>query len=145
MEEFTIPFVGEDRIDWQYSIASLQRLRTRLAFGSDWPVSSPNPLEEIHVAVNRCLSTNLGRPDTDETTRPFRPEERISVTEALAAFTTGVAYVNGDEHLLGVLDVGRQADVAVLSQDIMSIPTAEIGYTTVDVTVAAGMVVHGDE
>jgi len=145
MEVFTIPYVGEDRIDWQYSIASLQRLRTRIAFGSDWPVSSPNPLDEIHVAVNRCLSTNLGHPDTDETTRPFRPEERISVAEALAAFTTGVAYVNGDENLLGVLDVGRQADVAVLSQDILSIPTTEIGYTTVDVTVAGGAVVHGDE
>lgn len=145
MEVFTIPYVGEDRIDWQYSIASLQRLRTRIAFGSDWPVSSPDPLEEIHVAVNRCLSTNLGRPETDETTKPFRPDERISVAEAVAAFTTGVAYVNGDENLLGVLDVGRQADVAVLSQDILAIPTTEIGYTTVDVTVAAGEVVHGDE
>jgi predicted amidohydrolase YtcJ len=145
MEEFTIPYVGEDRVDWQYSIASLRNLRTRIAFGSDWPVSSPNPLEEIHVAVNRCLSTNLGRPGTDETTKPFRPDERITVAEALAAFTSGVAYVNGDEDLLGVLDVGRQGDVAVLSQDITSMPTSEVGYTTVDVTVAAGAVVHGNE
>jgi len=145
MEDFTIPYVGEDRIDWQYSIASLQQLRTRIAFGSDWPVSSPNPLEEIHVAVNRCLSTNLGRAETDETTKPFRPEERISVAEALAAFTTGVAYVNGDENLLGVLEPGRQADVVILDQDIFAIPTTEIGYTNVDVTVAAGTVVHGDE
>ncbi len=145
MEEFTIPYVGEDRVDWQYSIASLQRLRTRIAFGSDWPVSSPNPLEEIHVAVNRCLSTNLGRPHTDETTKPFRPDERVSVADALAAFTTGVAYVNGDEDVLGVLEVGRQADIAVLNQDIFAIPTSEIGYTNVDVTIAAGNVVHGDE
>jgi predicted amidohydrolase YtcJ len=56
-----------------------------------------------------------------------------------------VAYVNGDENMLGVLDIGRQADVAILNQDIFAIPTTEIGYTNVDVTVAAGTVVHGDE
>ena len=145
MELFTNPFVGEDRIGWQYSIASLQRLGTRMAFGSDWPVSSPDPLQEMHVAVNRCLSTNLGRSHTDETTKPFRPEEKISVADAVAAFTSGVAYVNGDENLLGVLEVGRQADVAVLDQDLFAIPGAEIGATSVDLTVSAGDVVHGDE
>ena len=67
------------------------------------------------------------------------------IVEALAAFTSGVAYVNGDDDLLGVLDVGRQGDVAVLSQDITAMPTSEVGYTTVDVTVAAGEVVHGNE
>jgi predicted amidohydrolase YtcJ len=53
--------------------------------------------------------------------------------------------VNGDDDILGVLKVGHQADVAVLSHDIFSIPTAEIGYTTVDLTVARGAIVHGDE
>ena len=145
MEELTIPFVGEDRARWQYSIRSLMDTKARVAFGSDWPVSSPDPLQEIHVAVNRMLSPNLGRAGTDETTRPFRPDQAISVDRAWAAFTMGVAYVNGDEDLLGVLEVGRQADIAVLNQDIFTTSPSEIGYTTVDLTVAGGVVVHGDE
>lgn len=145
MENLTIPFVGEERTEWQYSIQSLLERNTRIAFGSDWPVSSPDPLQEIHVAVNRMLSNVLGRPGTDETTKPFRPDQGISVQQAVEAFTKGVAYVNGDEDILGALEVGRQADVAVLSQDIFSIPTKEIGDTTVELTVSRGEVVHGDE
>jgi hypothetical protein len=145
MEELTIPFVGEERSGWQYSIRSLLDLGTRVTFGSDWPVSSPDPLKEIHVAVNRMLSTRLGRPGTDETTKAFRPGEGLSVSDAVASFTKGVAYVNGDEEILGILDVGRRADVAVLSHDIFSIPPSDIGHTTVAVTVAGGVVVHGDE
>ncbi len=145
MAELTIPFVGEDLTPWQYSIGSLRERGARLAFGSDWPVSSPDPLQQIHVAVNRVLSPGFGRPGTPETTEPFRLDQALSVRDALDAFTRGVAYVNGDEHLLGVLEVGRRADVAVLSQDILSIPTSEIGDTTVELTVAGGAVVHGDE
>jgi predicted amidohydrolase YtcJ len=145
MENLTIPFVGEERSGWQYSIQSLLERNARIAFGSDWPVSSPDPLQEMHVAVNRMLSTALGNPGTDETTKPFRPDQGLSVQHAVEAFTKGVAYVNGDEDILGVLEVGRQGDVAVLSHDIFSIPTTEIGDTTVDLTVAAGAVVHGDE
>jgi predicted amidohydrolase YtcJ len=145
MENLTIPFVGEERSGWQYSIQSLLERNARIAFGSDWPVSSPDPLQEMHVAVNRMLSTALGNPGTDETTKPFRPDQGLSVQHAIDAFTKGVAYVNGDEDILGVLEVGRQGDVAVLSHDIFSIPTTEIGDTTVDLTVAAGAVVHGDE
>ena len=145
MEELTIPFVGEDRTEWQYSIGSLWQRGAKVAFGSDWPVSSPDPLQEIHVAVNRMLSTSFGRPGTDETTRPFRLDQALSVGDALAAFTKNVAYVNGDEDLLGVLEVGRRADIAVLSQDIFTVATSDIGDTTVDLTVAAGRVVHGDE
>src|ERR1019366_9435655 len=99
----------------------------------------------IHVAVNRSPCANFGRPDADETAKPFRPDQRLSVAEAITAFTKNVAYINGEEALLGALEVGRRADVAVLSQDIFSIPPSEIGYTKVDVTVAGGVVVHGDE
>jgi predicted amidohydrolase YtcJ len=145
MEELTIPFVGQDVSEWQYSIRSLLDRHTRVAFGSDWPVSSPDPLQEIHVAVNRMLSPRFGRPGTNETTKPFRPDQGLSVSDALAAFTKGVAYVNGDEHLLGSIEAGRRADVTVLSQDIFSIPSSEIGDTTVELTVAGGAVVHGEE
>lgn len=145
MEELTLPYVGEERSQWQYSIHSLLERGARLAFGSDWPVSSPDPLQEIHVAVNRMLSVALGTPGTDETTKPFRPDQALSVRQAVAAFTSGVAYVNGDENRLGAIEVGRQADVAVLNQDIFTIPAVEIGATSVDLTLASGEVVHGDE
>ncbi len=145
MEEFTRPVVGEERSNWQYSIGSLERAGARIAFGSDWPVSSPDPLQEMHVAVNRTLSSTLGRAGSDETTKPFRAGESLDVRDALAAFTSGVAYVNGDEELLGALTVGRRGDVVVLSQDILEVPAKEIGDARVDVTVAAGQVVYGYE
>lgn len=145
MEELTLPYVGPERANWQYSIKSLIDRRTAVAFGSDWPVSSPDPIQEIHVAVNRTLSTAQGRPATDETTKPFRADQRLSVADALTAFTTGVAYVNGDEALLGDLTPGRRADIAVLSQDIFTVAPSAIGDTTVALTLAGGVVVHGDE
>ena len=58
----TIPFVGLERASWQYRIGSLLRLGTQIAFGSDWPVSSADPLQELHVAVNRLLSARLAPP-----------------------------------------------------------------------------------
>lgn len=145
MDDLTIPFVGDERCGWQYSIASLARRRTRLAFGSDWPVSSPDPIQEIHVAVNRMLSLRVGRAGRAETEEPFRPEESLPVADAVDAFTTGVAYVNGDEDRLGALTPGRRADVAVLDQDLFTVPPAEIGDASVVLTVAGGAVVHGED
>ena len=77
MDELTLPIVGPERAGWQYRIGTLARRGARLAFGSDWPVSSADPLQEIHVAVNRRLSARLGRPGTAETDRPFLPAEAL--------------------------------------------------------------------
>ena len=145
MEEFTLPLVGAERADWQYSIGTLLRRGARIAFGSDWPVSSPDPLQEIHVAVNRTLSTHYGTPGTDECERPFRPAEAVTVREAVDAFTKGVAFVNHEEGHLGALVPGARADLVVLDHDILSIDRQRIGDTTVDLTVAGGRIVHGDE
>jgi len=141
----TLPFVGLERANWQYRIASLLRLGTRVAFGSDWPVSSADPLQELHVAVNRVLSSRLGEPGTQETTVPLLPAEAIGVDAALDAFTRGVAYVNHEEDVAGTLELGKLADVAVLTQDIYTVPPTAIGDTTVALTVASGQIVHGDE
>jgi hypothetical protein len=142
MDELTLPIVGPERATWQYVIGSLARRGGRLAFGSDWPVSSADPLQEIHVAVNRRLSPRLGRPGTPETERPFLPGEALPLAQAVAAFTAGVAYVNHREQELGSLRPGHRADLAVLSQDIFALPPAEIGDTRVDLTIAGGQVVH---
>ena len=145
MEDFIIPVLGQERAEWQYSIRSLLDRQNRVAFGSDWPVSSPDPLQGIHVAVNRMLSTKLGNPGTDETTKPLRSDQRISLESAIDAYTKGVAYINGDEELLGVLEPGRRGDVVVLSEDIFSIPVSEIGDVDVELTVAGGSIVFGNE
>jgi predicted amidohydrolase YtcJ len=145
MDELTLPVVGPERAGWQYRIGALARRGTRIAFGSDWPVSSADPLQEIHVAVNRRLSPRLGTPGTAETERPFLPDEAVTVPGALTAFTAGVAYVNHREAELGTLRPGALADIAVLGQDILAVPPAEIGGTQVELTIAGGHVVHGDD
>jgi predicted amidohydrolase YtcJ len=145
MEELTIPFVGEERSGWQYSIGAVHATGARVAFGSDWPVSSPDPLQEIHVAVNRTLSTTLGDPRASECTTPFRPDQALSLADALDAFTRGVAFVNGEEERLGSLEVGMLGDVVVLDHDLFEVSPGTIGDTSVDLTVAAGQVVSGDE
>jgi predicted amidohydrolase YtcJ len=144
MLELTLPFVGEERAAWQYQIGSLLRGGTRIAFGSDWPVSSADPLQEIHVAVNRVLSERLGRPGQPECEEPFMPGQAITLDAAVDAFTSGVAWVNHEEDVTGRLLPGMRADLTVLDQDLYAIPARDIGSASVMMTVAGGTVVHGN-
>ena len=144
MEELTLPFVGPERAAWQYLIGTLARGGTRIAFGSDWPISSADPLQEMHVAVNRVKSERLGRPGEPECADPFLPAQAITVDEAIGAFTSGVDWVNHEEDQAGRLLPGMRADVAVLDQDLYAIPPGEIGSTSVVLTAASGQVVFGD-
>jgi predicted amidohydrolase YtcJ len=144
MQELTIPFVGAERAAWQYQIGSLVRGGTRIAFGSDWPVSSADPLQETHVAVNRVLSERLGQRGEPECEDPFLPGQAITLDAAIDAFTSGVAWVNHEEDVVGTLLPGMRADVAVLDQDLFAIPARDIGDTSVIMTVAGGRVVYGD-
>jgi predicted amidohydrolase YtcJ len=144
MEELTLPFVGPERAAWQYLIGSLARGGTRIAFGSDWPISSADPLQEMHVAVNRVKSERLGRPAEPECKDPFLLAQAITVDQAIGAFTSGVDWVNHEEDEAGRLLPGMRADVAVLDQDLYAIPAGEIGASSVVTTVASGNVVYGD-
>ena len=110
MEQMTLPFVGPERAAWQYQIGALARMGTRIAFGSDWPISSADPLQEIHVAVNRVLSERLGQPGEPECESPFLPGQAISLDDALGAFTSGVDWVNHEENAVGTLRPGLRAD-----------------------------------
>jgi len=141
MTELTLPFLGGERGGWQYPFGSLARSGAQLSFGSDWPVSSPNPLWEIHTAVNRTVPPGYpyGGAGGDE---PFLPAERIDLATALAAATIGSAYVNHAELETGSIEVGKQADLVVLDRDLFAHPAREIALAQVDLTISGGAVVH---
>jgi predicted amidohydrolase YtcJ len=124
MTELTIPFLGPERSACQYPFRSLLRSGATMAFGSDWPVSSPNPLWEMHVAVNRQLPSSY--PYGGVGAEPFLPDERIDLPEAIAAFTMGSAFVNHLDEVTGSIEVGKLADLVVLDRDLFEHPTSEI-------------------
>ncbi len=140
MDDLTIPFLGEPRWRWQYPFASLVRSGAGLAMGSDWSVSSPDPLEEIHVAVNRVAPpTYLYGNGNSEV---FLPDERIDLATAIAAFTMGSAYVNHLDDVTGSIEVGKFADLAVVDRDLFAHPVEEIANAQVDATFVEGVPVY---
>jgi predicted amidohydrolase YtcJ len=136
MDELTIPFIGAERAAWQYPFGSLAASGATLVAGSDWPVSSPDPLWGIHVAVNRSLPGPDGAPG-----EPFLPQQALDVTTALTAYTAGSAYVN---HLddTGRIAPGAAADLAVLDRDITAGPPDEVCAATVQATYVDGVAVY---
>jgi predicted amidohydrolase YtcJ len=136
MDELTIPFLGEPRWRWQYPFGALVRAGASLCMGSDWPVSSPDPLEEMHVAVNRVLppghAYGNGNPEV------FLPEERLDLATAIAAFTIGSAFVNHLDDVTGSIEVGKLADLAVVDRDVFARPADEIASARVDATFVEG-------
>ncbi len=141
MTELTLPFLGPERAGWQYPFASLRRSGAQLAFGSDWPVSSPDPLAEIHVAVNRTVPPGhtYGGAAGGE---PFLPAERLDLPAALAAFTIGSAYVNHLDHETGSVEPGKRADLVVLDRNLFAHPVSEIAGASTDLTIVDGVIVH---
>jgi predicted amidohydrolase YtcJ len=142
MVNLTIPFLGPDRSGWQYPFASLVRAGATLAFGSDWSVSSPDPLQEMHVAVNRMAPAGYAYSGEDDPTEPFLPDERVDLATAVAAFTMGSAFVNHLDDVTGSIEVGKEADVIVLDRDIFAQPAEEISEASVDLTFVRGRCVH---
>ena len=136
MDDLTIPFLGEPRWRWQYPFASLVRAGATLAMGSDWSVSSPDPLEEMHVAVNRMMPS--GYPHKVERREVFLPDERLDLPTALAAFTMGSAYVNHLDHETGSIEVGKLADLAVIDRNLFEQPVDEIADARVEQTFVQG-------
>lgn len=132
MEELTIPYLGRDRAQRQYPFGDLARSGATLAMGSDWSVTTANPLEQIEVAVTRV------DPEKRDNA-PFLPEQALSIEAAMRAFTAGSAYANHDA-AAGTLAVGKRADLVVLDHDVFTsgLPTAD---ARVDLTVAGGRVV----
>ncbi|MCM2423685.1 amidohydrolase [Streptomyces sp. RKAG293] len=147
MDELTIPFLGSERAALQYPFGDLQRAGARLVAGSDWSVSSPNPLWGIHVAVNRTVPAEApNAPQAHDTAedvhssdasvaqepgKPFYPEQALTLAQALTAYTAGSAWVNHLDDVTGTVEVGKYADLVVLDRDPFERPALEIADTRV--------------
>ena len=138
MDNLTIPFIGPERTSWQYPFASLVRAGAVLAFGSDWSVSSPNPMWEMQVAVERRAPADLTESFGDAITEVFLPEERIDLATAIGAFTMGAAFVNHLDEVTGSIEVGKYADLAVIDQNLFEIPSGEVWKARVELTFVEG-------
>jgi hypothetical protein len=133
MDELTIPFLGPERSRWQYPFKSLLASGAGLAAGSDWPVSSPDPVQGMHVAVNRVAA--------DGQAEPLTPDERLTLAEALTAYTAGTARVNHADQT-GRIAAGMHADLVVLDRDPFDAPPQQIHQTQVAATFVGGEAVY---
>ncbi|MCI0339447.1 MAG: amidohydrolase [Acidobacteria bacterium] len=127
--------IGPVRARGTYAFRSLLDAGAILAFGSDWFVAPMEPLMGIYAAVTR-RTLDGKRP------QGWVPEQMITVAEAVRAYTLGSAYAGFDEKIKGSIEVGKLADLAVLSDDIFKINPVEIEKVRVVLTIFDGRVVH---
>jgi predicted amidohydrolase YtcJ len=121
-----------DRAAFTYALRSLDSQGTRMAFGSDAPVESPNPFWGVHAAVTRRRGD--GSPGLDG----WYPKERLTVEEALSGFTKGAAYAAGMEDRQGMLSPGHFADLLLLDTEIFKCDSTEIRNIRPVATMVAG-------
>ncbi|MEP7344606.1 MAG: amidohydrolase [Gemmatimonadaceae bacterium] len=126
--------LGRDRAGRTYAFKSLLDAKARLAFGSDWFVAPPTPLEGIYAAVTR-------RTLDDKHPEGWFPEQKITLEEALRAYTSGGAYASFEEKEKGTIEVGKLADLVLLDRDLTAIPPEQIRDAHVVATVLGGKVV----
>jgi predicted amidohydrolase YtcJ len=117
LDELTLPFLDPALADRQYPFGELDRAGARFAAGSDWPVSSADPLAGARIAVTRV------RPESDAEPLGGR-EQALSLATALTAYTAGGAWVNGREAYTGRIEPGFRADLVVLDRDPFGDPAA---------------------
>jgi hypothetical protein len=127
--------IGRERSRTTYAFRSLLDAKAILAFGSDWDVAPLSPLEGIFAAVTR-------RTTDGKNPAGWFPEQRITVEEALRAYTSSAAYAAFEEGEKGTLSPGKLADFVVLSSDLLEVKPEEIEKIAVDTTVVGGKVVY---
>jgi predicted amidohydrolase YtcJ len=132
--DIEIPMIGVDRVDARYAFGDLHRAGARLAIGSDWTVTTADPLQLLEVAVRRVFPTRRDDP-------PWRPDQRLDLDTALRAFTIGSAWVNRLETETGTIEVGKLADLVLLDRDLWTVPDAHYAHARVHLTLVGGQVV----
>ena len=134
--DLTLPFIKPEVAKWMYPIRSVLDAGGKVAFGSDWAVSTADPFYQIEHAVTRIDAES-------HATDPLNPEQAITIEEAVEAFTAGSAWVNHQELDTGSVEVGKLADLVVLDQNILEIDPELISETTVLLTLFGGLPVYG--
>jgi predicted amidohydrolase YtcJ len=127
--------LDEKRLKGTYAFRSLLDSGAVLAFGSDSPVATMNALEGIYAAVTR-------RTLDDKNPNGWIPEQKITVDEAVRGFTWGSAYAEFQDKVKGTLEVGKVADLVMISDDIFTIDPTRIGQARVLMTIVDGRVVY---
>jgi len=127
--------IGHERAKSTYPFRTLLDTHARLAFGSDWDVAPPTPIEGIYAAVTR-------RTLDDKNPDGWIPEQKITVDEALSAYTRDGAYAMFAEKDIGTLSVGKLADFVLIDKDLFKIPPPEIRDAKVLMTVVGGKIVY---
>ncbi|MDJ0748351.1 MAG: amidohydrolase family protein [Woeseiaceae bacterium] len=134
--DLTLPFISEETARWMYPIKSVFDAGAIVAFGSDWSVSDVNPMPQIETAITRVDAET-------HATEVLNPEQRITLEQAIRAFTMGSAYVNHHEDVTGSVEVGKLADLVVLDQNLFDIEPEQISDTQVLLTLFEGKPVYG--
>jgi hypothetical protein len=127
--------IGRERSETTYAFRSLLDSGARLAFGSDWFVAPPTPMEGIYAAVTR-RTLDGQHPDG------WVPRQKISVEEALRAYTIDAAYAAFSESSLGTLEPGKLADLVILDRNLFEIPPEELNSVRITTTMVGGKVVY---
>jgi predicted amidohydrolase YtcJ len=135
--ELTLPILGPGRSRWLYPIGSVARTGAVIVAGSDWSVSSMNPLEAMQVAITR-------RGPDDPPGDAWIPEEKVDLETMLRAYTVNGAWLSHDEKTRGSLETGKAADIIVLGRNLFKIPASEIGRVKVLLTLLDGRPVFRD-
>ena len=128
------PRIGHDRASRTYAFRTFLNHHVRLAFGTDWPVAPLNPMTTIYAAVTRATLD-------DKNPDGWFPEQKLTVTEAIEAATTGSAYAEFQEKNKGSITPGKLADMVILSDDILSIDAAKIRDVKALTTIVGGKIV----
>jgi predicted amidohydrolase YtcJ len=127
--------LGPERAARGWMSGTLEKSGAPLAFGSDWPVAPLDPLRGIFVAVNR---TNFDGEPADG----WIPEERLSLADAIRAFTSGAAWASFDEQRKGTLERDMLADIVILSADVFALPPDRLLEAEVVMTIMDGKIVY---
>ena len=136
--DINTPELGVKRVNKMYPIGSVFRAGGLIVGGSDWAVSTMNPLVAIETAIRR------EDPD-DRIQGVLNKNERMTLTEMLKAYTINAAYLMHQEHLTGSIEVGKAADLIILERNLYDIPIEEISEVRVLETIIEGKTVHRTE
>ena len=131
-------YIGHDRASRTYAFRTFLNHRVRLAFGTDWDVAPLNPLSTIYAAVTRATLDG-------KNPNGWFPEQKLTVAEAVEAYTMGSAYAEFQENVKGSITPGKLADMVVLSDDIFSIDPAKIRDVKVVKTIVGGKIVWDEK